>query len=77
MKHSIYKTLFCAGLLSVSAGLTLTSCEDYLDKAPESTVSEDDAFKNFRNFQGFILQNLQLYSGQREEQLLYFLELGR
>ena len=54
MKHSIYKTLFCAGLLSVSAGLPLTSCEDYLDKAPESTVSEDDAFKNFRNFQGFI-----------------------
>ena len=33
MKRSIYKTLFCAGLLSVSAGLPLTSCEDYLDKA--------------------------------------------
>ena len=32
----------------------MTSCEDYLDKSPESTVSEEDAFKNFRNFQGFI-----------------------
>jgi hypothetical protein len=36
-----------------SGSLVMTSCEDYLDKAPESTVSADDAFKNFRNFQGF------------------------
>jgi hypothetical protein len=31
----------------------MTSCEDYLDKAPESSVNPEDAFKNFRNFQGF------------------------
>lgn len=32
----------------------LTSCTDYLDKAPESDISEDEAFKNFKNFQGFV-----------------------
>lgn len=31
-----------------------TSCEDYLDKAPEADITEKDAFKNFRSFQGFI-----------------------
>ena len=30
-----------------------TSCTDYLDKSPESDVSAEDAFKNFKNFQGF------------------------
>ena len=30
-----------------------TSCTDYLDKAPESDISAADAFKNFKNFQGF------------------------
>ena len=37
----------------LAACLGMTSCEDYLDKAPESTVSSEDAFKNFKNFQGF------------------------
>lgn len=50
MKQYI-RTILCAGLWGVCLGLA--SCEDYLDKAPESTVSEDDAFKNFLNFQGF------------------------
>ena len=35
-------------------GMSLVSCEAYLDKEPESTVSEATAFVNFRNFQGFI-----------------------
>lgn len=34
--------------------LGFCSCSDYLDKAPESTVSGDDAFINFKNFQGFV-----------------------
>ena len=34
--------------------MSLVSCEAYLDKEPDSTVSEDAAFVNFRNFQGFI-----------------------
>lgn len=51
MKH-IYKTLFWGSLLSVALGLF--SCESYLDKEPESIVSEEVAFRNFSNFQGFI-----------------------
>lgn len=33
---------------------SLTACTDYLDKAPESEISETEAFKNFMNFQGFV-----------------------
>jgi len=40
-------------LLSVMA-LGLFSCEDYLEKEPESIVSEEVAFSNFTNFQGYI-----------------------
>lgn len=50
----IYKTLFWSGCLSLMLGLSLVSCEDYLDKEPNSNVSEEDAFKNFINFQGYI-----------------------
>lgn len=49
-----YKTLLCAGFALLTMGLGLTSCEAYLDKSPETTVNADEAFKNFRNFQGFI-----------------------
>lgn len=52
MKH-IHKVLLGGGLLSLML-LALVSCEEYLDKAPESTISEDIAFSNFKNFQGFI-----------------------
>lgn len=31
-----------------------TSCTDYLDKEADSTVSEDVAFANFNNFQGYV-----------------------
>jgi hypothetical protein len=34
--------------------LALASCENYLDKAPEATITEKDAYGNFRSFQGFI-----------------------
>lgn len=39
------------------AGMAVTllpGCTDYLDKAPESEISADEAFKNFHNFQGFV-----------------------
>lgn len=49
LKHYIY-TLLCAGVIGAGA----TACTDYLDKAPESEISEDEAFKNFKNFQGFV-----------------------
>ncbi len=31
-----------------------TSCEDYLDKAPEMDIKEEDVFKKFASFQGYI-----------------------
>jgi hypothetical protein len=33
--------------------LGLVSCEDYLDKSPQSEISSTEAYKNFKNFQGF------------------------
>lgn len=33
---------------------SMTSCTDYLDREPDSEISETDAYKNFRNFQGFV-----------------------
>ena len=49
---SIYKSVAVAFVLGLSLTMT-TSCTDYLDKAPESDISAADAFKNFKNFQGF------------------------
>ncbi|GAA4444802.1 RagB/SusD family nutrient uptake outer membrane protein [Ravibacter arvi] len=34
--------------------IPLNSCEDYLNKAPQTDVSEKDAFGNFISFQGYI-----------------------
>ena len=48
------KSLFCGSLLLLVGGVTLTSCTDWLDKDPDSIVREDEAFKNFSNFQGYI-----------------------
>lgn len=31
----------------------MTACTDYLDKAPLSDIQEGEAYKNFKNFQGF------------------------
>ena len=48
------KSLLCGSLLLLAGGVTFTSCSDWLDKDPESIVAEDEAFKNYRNFQGYI-----------------------
>lgn len=42
--------------IAVALVMGVGACTDYLDKAPESVISPDDAFKNFRNFQGFVEQ---------------------
>lgn len=39
--------------LAIVALVFISSCEDYLDREDESIVSEEEAFKNFTNFQGF------------------------
>lgn len=42
--------------LPVAVALAFSSCTEYLDKEPDAIVSSDDAFGNFRNFQGFVEQ---------------------
>jgi len=34
--------------------MLFSSCESYLDKSPQSDIEENDAFKNFISFQGFV-----------------------
>lgn len=48
-----YKSLYVILLMLL---LVPTSCEDYLDKAPEADITEKDAFGNFNSFQGFVEQ---------------------
>ncbi|MDD3787247.1 MAG: RagB/SusD family nutrient uptake outer membrane protein [Petrimonas sp.] len=50
----IYKTFLQNAFLFVIMIMGVVSCSDYLDKEPASTVSDEEAFKNFTNFQGFI-----------------------
>ncbi|MDE6286024.1 MAG: RagB/SusD family nutrient uptake outer membrane protein, partial [Muribaculaceae bacterium] len=53
MKMNISK--FLAGaFIAVASTMALTSCEDYLEKDPDSTVNAEDAFKDYKNFQGFL-----------------------
>lgn len=47
-----YKLSFIFSVMIM--GLTIISCEKYLDKAPESTITEKDVFGNFTSFQGFV-----------------------
>ncbi len=49
IKYNISFYVIFILLISIS-----TSCEDYLDKAPEADISEKDAFGNFFSFQGSI-----------------------
>ena len=48
------KSLLYGSMLLLTGGACFTSCTDWLDKEKESIVAEDEAFKNYRNFQGYI-----------------------
>lgn len=50
----IYNSFIFMGLLGFALCANLTSCKDYLDREPGTSVSAEDAFKNFKNYQGFI-----------------------
>lgn len=50
MNMSIYKYLILFGLLLVS----LSGCESYLEKTPEADLTEEDIFRNYNTFQGFV-----------------------
>ncbi|UGU17699.1 RagB/SusD family nutrient uptake outer membrane protein [Sinomicrobium kalidii] len=47
-----YLKYIMTGCIAVNLCI-LVSCESYLDRADESVIAEDEAFKNFTNFQGF------------------------
>ena len=51
--NRLFNTIIWLGLALI-LGLSAVSCETYLDKEPDSTLSEETAFVNFRNFQGFV-----------------------
>ncbi len=40
--------------LAITLLLGVASCTEYLDRAPDSVIAPDDAYKNFKNFQGFV-----------------------
>jgi len=42
-----------AGFVGCCITATFASCTDYLDKAPESDISDIDAYKDWHNMQGF------------------------
>lgn len=44
--------LYTIGILIIVS--LVSSCEKYLDKAPESFVTEKDVFTNFNDYQGFV-----------------------
>lgn len=55
MKNKMNTRLFLiSSVLSLS--LCLGSCVEYLDKAPESTLTEKEVFGNFNSFQGWVEQ---------------------
>lgn len=50
MKNNIKNILFA----SLACMVGFSSCTDYLEQDSESVLSKEDAFKNFRSFQGFV-----------------------
>jgi hypothetical protein len=52
MKRSEFFKAFL--ISSVSSSVLLSSCEKYLDKAPEASISDKDVFGDFISFQGFV-----------------------
>jgi hypothetical protein len=51
-RNKIFKQSFIVAIMAMV--MTLGSCESYLDKAPEATITDKDIFSNFRGFQGFV-----------------------
>ena len=49
----IFNNIICLGSALI-LGMAAVSCEAYLDKEADSTISEETPFVNFRNFQGFV-----------------------
>jgi len=50
------KTIFYSLLFAAVLAVPMTSCKDYLDKAPDSDISDQDVYGDFTSFQGFVEQ---------------------
>lgn len=48
------KSLLFGSLLLFVCGASITSCTDWLDKEKDAIVPDDETFKNFVNFQGYV-----------------------
>ncbi len=48
LNNTMLKQCACILLL-----VSFTNCEEYLERTPESIISEETAFQNFENFQGY------------------------
>lgn len=44
-------------VLTLFIGLISLQCDEYLDQTPDSVITEQDLFSNYRDFQGFIDKN--------------------
>lgn len=51
MKNLTTYIISAVGAFTLTLGLN--ACTDYLDKTPDSDISETEAYKDFQNFQGF------------------------
>lgn len=54
MKFNNIKSFIFGSLLLLAGGASLSSCTEWLEKDPEAIIPEDEAFKNFKNFQGYL-----------------------
>ena len=54
MKKNILNTRVFLMTVLLGFGLCFNSCVDYLNKAPESTLTEKEVFGNFASFQGWV-----------------------
>jgi starch-binding outer membrane protein, SusD/RagB family len=51
---TIYKTITKLLVVLLLSIISTISCEEYLDKAPEVNITENEVFSKFSNFQGFM-----------------------
>jgi starch-binding outer membrane protein, SusD/RagB family len=54
MKKIITNIKTAVVFAALAGGFLLGGCEKYLDQAPEASVKQEDAFKDFTSFQGFV-----------------------
>ncbi len=57
------------GLSSAALLGAMSNCTEYLDKEPDSDVSTEAAFQNFKNFQGFVEE---IYNNVPHKETLYW-----